>query len=325
MLIIHNQNYNPFFNIACEEYFFKQFSENIIFIYRNQPSIIIGKHQNAYKEVNYDFVQDNAIPVVRRISGGGAVYHDLGNLNFAFIQNKSDGNLSDFKGFTLPILQFLNEIEIPAKLESRNDLRVNGKKISGNSEHIFKNRVLHHGTLLYNTNLSNLRNSLRISDYYIDHSVKSVPSPVINLSDFLAEPISIEEFEDLLFIYLKKKFPEASDYILNDKDIENINLLIANKYSTWEWNYGYFGNYEFKQNAEIDGEHLEIYFQVKNGLIQEFKIECPYFNSDECALIDLSLKNTQHKYSAIREKLESLDLFHNDKRISIQNLMKLLF
>ena len=334
MLLIHNQIFDPYFNIASEEYFFKNFDEDIIFLYRNLPSIIIGKHQNAYREINFQYVRENSIPVIRRISGGGAVYHDLGNLNFAFIQNKPDENLSDFVGFTLPVLNFLNELGISAKFEGHNDLRVNEKKFSGNAEHIFKNRVLHHGTLLFNTNLNNLRNSLQISDKYTDHAVKSVPSKVINLSEVLQKQISIEEFENLLIEFLRKEYSDIQEYILNDKDIAQINKLIEEKYSKWEWNYAYFGNYEFR-NAIITKDANDsirskdapstLYFKVKNGLIEDFAIESEYLTKVEINQIATNLNNTQHRYETIMKKLENLGIFDENKLMSLEDFVEGLF
>ncbi|HRS02663.1 MAG TPA: lipoate--protein ligase [Bacteroidota bacterium] len=334
MLLIHNQIFDPYFNIASEEYFFKNFNDNIVFLYRNLPSIIIGKHQNAYSEINFQFVRENSIPVIRRISGGGGVYHDLGNLNFAFIQNKLDENLSDFEGFTLPVINFLNELGVSAKFEGHNDLRVNGKKFSGNAEHIFKNRVLHHGTLLFNTNFDNLRNSLQVSDKYKDHAVKSVPSKVINLSDVLQQQISIEEFENLLIEFLQKEYTDIKEYTLNNRDIAQINKLVEEKYSKWEWNYAYFGNYEFRNeirsvsaNDSVRSKDAPstIYFRVKNGLIQDFTIESDESNNKEIEEIATSLNNTQHRYDIILEKLGKLDIFSGNKWITLVEFIEMLF
>ena len=334
MLLIRSLDFNPYFNIASEDYFFKNFNEDILFLYRDLPSIIIGKHQNAYKEVNFRYVRDNSIPVIRRISGGGAVYHDLGNLNFAFIQNKHEGNLSDFKGFTLPILHFLEYLGIPAKFEGHNDLRVNGKKFSGNAEHIFKNRVLHHGTLLFDANLDNLRNSLQISDKYIDHAVESVPSSVINLSEVIKNKISIEEFENLLIEFLFKEYSDIMEYKLNENDIEQINKLVKEKYSKWEWNYAYFGNYEFRNVIISKGANdslrskdapYTIYFKVKNGIIQDFAIESDYLTKEDINKIATSLNNIQHRYETIMERLADLDIFRENRWVTLLDFVEMLF
>jgi len=325
MLLIRSLDFYPQFNIASEEYFFKEFDNDIIFLYRNLPSIIIGKHQNAYKEVNLGFIRENSIPIVRRISGGGAVYHDLGNLNFAFIKNKTDENLSDFVGFTLPVLNFLNELGIPAKFEGHNDLRVNGKKFSGNAEHIFKNLVLHHGTLLFDANLDNLRNSLHISDKYIDHAVKSVPSSVINLSEVIKNKISIEEFEYLLVEFLFKEYSDIKEYILNENDIEQINYLIEEKYSKWEWNYAYFGNYEFRNIIRSKDTLSTIYFTVKNGIIQDFTLESDYLTKDDINKIAICLNNIQHRYETIMERLAELEIFRENRWVTLLDFVEMLF
>jgi len=175
MLIVNRPHTDPWFNIAAEEYFLKNFQEDIFMLWQNEASIIVGKHQNTLAEINYPYVKENGIPVIRRISGGGTVFHDLGNLNFTFIQNGEKGKLVDFRKFTDPILAVLNKMGVPAVFEGKNDLRVDGLKISGNAEHVFKNRVLHHGTLLFSSVLNDLGKALKVkTDRFTDKAVKSI-------------------------------------------------------------------------------------------------------------------------------------------------------
>ena len=195
MLCIHHHSTDAYFNIATDEYIFKNIKEDCFMLWRNDNAIIIGKHQNALAEINVDYVKKNGIKVVRRLSGGGAVYHDLGNLNFSFTRTGKDGEMVDFRKYTEPLLEVLRELGVDARFEGRNDLTIEGKKFSGNAEHVFKNKILHHGTLLFSSKMKNVSEALKINPLkYSDKAVKSIPKRVTNISDHLKIPISLEEF-----------------------------------------------------------------------------------------------------------------------------------
>ena len=196
MLLINNSSTDPYFNIALEEYLLKHTSEDIFMLYTDSPSVIVGKHQNTLAEVNIRYAIEHNIHVVRRISGGGTVYHDPGNLNFCFIVNGKEGHLVDFKKFTNPIIEVFNKLGLQVNLEGKNDLRIDGLKISGNAEHVFKNRVLHHGTLLVSTDLQHLSFILKVEvGKYTDNAVKSIRSKVSNINSFLKIPITVDELK----------------------------------------------------------------------------------------------------------------------------------
>ena len=187
---------DPYFNLAAEEYLLKSRDEDFFLLYRNEPSIIVGKHQNALAEINWEFASKHKIKVARRLSGGGTVYHDPGNLNFSFIRKGLEGKLVDFKKYTAPIREVLSKMGIETKFEGHNSLTLNGFKVSGNAEHVFKKRVLHHGTLLFSSSLENLEEAIRTRpDQYSDKAVKSVRAEVANICESLDKKITIEEFE----------------------------------------------------------------------------------------------------------------------------------
>ena len=186
MLCIKDSHTDPYFNIAADEYALKYLEDDCFMLWRNEPSIIVGKHQNTLAEINVDYVMKNNIKVVRRISGGGAVFHDLGNLNFTFVKNAGEDAQGDFRKFTQPILDVLQSMGINAKFEGRNDLTIDGKKFSGNAESIWKNRVLHHGTLLFSAVMTDLSAALKVNPLkFQDKAVKSVRSRVTNISEHL--------------------------------------------------------------------------------------------------------------------------------------------
>src|SRR5450759_4199757 len=175
MFCINLNTNDPFFNLAIEEYLLKNSKEEYLILGINKPSVIIGKHQSAHREVDTKFVLENNIPVIRRISGGGSVFHDNGNLNFTFICQSEDGKQVDFRKYTKPVIEFLLSLGLETKFEGGNDLKIDGLKISGNAEHVHRNRVLHHGTLLFSTSLDMLRNALRKdSSHYTTRAVESL-------------------------------------------------------------------------------------------------------------------------------------------------------
>lgn len=307
MLFIKNENTDPCFNAAAEEYLFRYKEGDCFMLYRNRPSIIVGKHQNALAEINLDFVKRKNIPVVRRLSGGGTVYHDLGNLNFTFIRDGEEGKLVDFVRFTEPILALLKSLSVPARFEGLNDLRVGDRKISGNAEHVFKNRVLHHGTLLFSSNLSDLNGALKTrKNVYRDKAVRSVRSTVANISEFLNTEMSIHEFRDRVFHHVLQSFSDGEEYMLSEKDEKLIRQLMDEKYATWEWNFGYSPQYQFQQVVQVGEKIVEVQLSVERGIISEIHL-ADQKTEESWLQIEKELTGVAHEQEVIMQKLQSLD------------------
>ena len=243
MLCINNTHTDPFFNAAAEEYFLKESPENILMLYRNEPSVIIGKYQDVQYEVNIEFVERNNIKVVRRYSGGGAVFHDLGNLNISFIE--SNNNNLNFNRFTNTMIDMLSGLGLKVKSNNRKALTINGYKISGSAQGIYKGRVIYHATLLFSSNLANLIASLDGNDLtYINTkpsrlSVRSVKSPVSNIIDHIKFNMDIIDFRNLIMNYFLSRSNCNIPYTFSEKDVNGILNLKDYKYSTSEWvNHG---------------------------------------------------------------------------------------
>jgi lipoate---protein ligase len=273
MLCLNLETTNPSFNLAVDEYLLKNKKDEYLILGINSPCVIIGKHQVAHREADTRFVHEKAIPVIRRISGGGAVYHDFGNLNFTFILNSTKGRQVDFRKYTLPVIEFLATLGIKAEFEGKNDLKVNGLKISGNAEHVYREKVLHHGTLLFSTILDDLKESLRKDKSgYSTRAVESNPSPVMNLKEITRDVNGIISFRSrMLEFFLGQEGNTLFE--LNEKEKEDIHTLERSKYRTWDWNYAYGPDYYFINRFEHNGKQHFCRLFVKGGIINECEME----------------------------------------------------
>jgi lipoate-protein ligase A len=309
MFCITLASINPFFNLAIEEVLLKNRTEDFLILGINSPSLIIGKHQSAHREANTRFVTENNIPVIRRISGGGTVFHDDGNLNFTFIRESESGKQIDFRRYTRPVIDFLASKGLEAIFEGKNDLKINGLKISGNAEHVYRKRVLHHGTLLFSSSLHNLRNSIRKdTSCYSTRAVESNPSSITNLKELIPSISNISQFRSELMEYFLQTLPGAEPYKLEKQDIEEAELLAKTKYCTWEWNYAYGPEYHFSNTFKYKGESAECRFYVREGTIRESILTGP----EALAGIESKLVGCRHMVNEVREVLikENLsDLF----------------
>lgn len=274
MIFIDRTETNPYFNIAAEEYILHNFKEDVLMLWESKDAVVLGKHQNAYAEINYPFMVNSRIPIIRRISGGGTVFHGKGNLNITVIKtNDGENGLIDFKGFTKPIMGFLASLGINAKFEGKNNLTVDGLKFSGNSAHIFKKRVLHHGTVLFDADLDKLDNIINISsNMFDDKAVKSVRANVTNLKQYLSAETTYEVFKQSLKEYLFEYYSISNVHSFSKLDKNEVLRLMQERYKSWNWNFGYSPAFDFKNEIFVDGRNIKCSLKVKNAIIQEIEI-----------------------------------------------------
>ncbi len=326
MLCIYHESTDPYFNIATDEYILRHIEEDCFMLWRNDNAIIVGKYQNTLAEINYDYVKANNIAVVRRISGGGAVYHDLGNLNFSFTHSGKDKNLTDFQKFTQPIIDVIRSLDIDARFEGKNDLMIDGRKFSGNAAHVYKNKILHHGTILYSSKMRNVSEALRINPVkYQDKAVKSVPKRVTNISEHLKEPLSLEDFTKKLMDYVIDTTPGSRLYSFTEEDIRQIQKLRDKKFATNEWNYGQSPDYSFKKSIRTPGGVLEMNLEVKHGIIEKVKIFGDFFSERGIEGIEKALETVSHNEAAIRDALPKDDFNSYLSNIAADDLIEAMF
>lgn len=301
MILIERPLTDPYLNIATEEFVLKNINENILMLWQSEPSVIVGKHQNTLAEVNLGFVTTEKIPVIRRISGGGTVYHDAGNINYTLITSeKNRERLIDFRKFLQPVIEFLQTLGITAEFEGKNNLVVGGKKISGNSAHVFKNRVMHHGTLLYSSNLDILDKAIHPEKLNIkDKAVQSVRASVGNVREFIEESITIKEFSVQLQDFMIKYYNIDQHIKLSKDQISEINTLATEKYKTWNWNFGYSPSFSLDNH---DGDY-SLRLIVKNGQIVEIEFS---ENFDSHHELKIALTGIEHQSERMKSVLEPL-------------------
>lgn len=326
MLCIKDSHTDPYFNLAADEYVLKNFNDDCFMLWRNEPSIIVGKHQNTLAEINVDYVREKNIKVVRRITGGGAVFHDLGNLNFTFIRNSKDGEQPDFRKFTQPILEVLQSMGINAKFEGRNDLTIDGKKFSGNAEHVWKNRILHHGTLLFSAVMTDLSAALKVNPLkFNDKAVKSVRSRVTNISEHLKEKMDVLEFRDRIMNHIMGMYPDSKEYSYSPDDIAGIEQLKNEKFTKWEWNFGHSPKYEFEKMIRTEGGSLEFHFNVEKGIVKDIRIYGDFFHKHDIEDVQKSLIGVKHDYNTIVEQLSKFNFNEYFKNIKVEEFAQGMF
>lgn len=312
MIFIENEGItDPSINLALEEYALRNFdySHDYLLFYINEPSIIIGRNQNTLEEINHEYVEENGIHVIRRISGGGAVYHDLGNLNFSFITNYDKKSLLNFLKFTSPIITILKEMGMNAELSGRNDILVDGKKISGNAQFSSAKRMFSHGTLLFDTDLNEVSNALNVKMSKIQSKGhKSVRSRVANISEFLEGEMDVEAFRSHILEGLFQNVESFETYRLSEEEWEKVYELREEKYANWDWNYGKSPNFNIQRNKRFSIGEIDLRLDVEKGFIKNLKIYGDFFGKEPIEQLESHFKGARYHREEIINLLQPVEI-----------------
>lgn len=317
MIYIQNDSNDPYFNLALEEYAFTNLKEHdkIFILWINSPTVVVGKFQNTIAEINLKYIEDKGVNVVRRNSGGGAVYHDLGNLNYTIISTEKSGHEFNFEKFSRPVVDLLATLDVKAQVTGRNDISIDGKKICGNAQYIRKNRILHHGCILFDVDLEHLQEALRVSaDKIESKGLKSVRSRVDNISYHLKESFDNKEFKNKLLAHMLQENKDMVEYVLSEEELEKIKKIRDEKFKKWDWNFGKSPEFTISKSNRFPAGKIECFLNVKDGIIEDARFFGDFFSNMDIEDISQKLIGVQYEKNAISAALpkeEMKDYFPN--------------
>ena len=315
-LIDHTSSTEPSLNLAIEEYLLRQLDINhdYFLLYLNQPCVIIGRHQNVFEEVNYPLLRKKRIPVFRRISGGGTVYHDLGNLNFSFITQYQKFKFNNYLHFNTPILQALQSLGLRAELNGKNDIVIGRKKISGNAQFTTKDRMVSHGTLLFSAQLDQIQPLLHSpATGIVSSAIKSVRSRVTNISDLLDESLDLIKFKEVIIQSVFSNQPSIPEYRITASDWKQIHLLAKQKYQTWEWNFGESPDFTFQNVLSTAAGKFSVLLKIKKCRLANIDLAGSLFPKTLQIDIRNMLLGVRYSPEHVLAALEDLELSDEQK------------
>lgn len=327
MKYIVNESTDPYYNLALEEYCLKNvdMEEDYFLLWQNAPAIIVGKNQNTLEEINSRFVEERKIPVARRISGGGAVYHDLGNLNFTFIANIEDAETVDFKKYAEPIICALETLGIRAELSGRNDITIDGKKISGNAQRLYRKKLMQHGTLLFDVDIADLVNALNVKmDKITSKGIKSVRSRVTNIKEHLERNLDMKDFWELIHLYLSDN-GASEEILLTEEEKKEVLRLRNERFATWEWNYGESPEFNIKNEKRFPGGKIEFAAEVDGGIIETLRFYGDFLGIRPVDEVEKALAGQKYEIGAIKEILGSIAVGEYFGGIGTEELLEVMF
>ncbi|MBF0713518.1 lipoate--protein ligase [Gemella sp. GH3] len=311
MIYIETNSNDPKFNTAVEFYAFNELAkqDDVFILWINKPCIVVGKNQNTTEEINQKYCDDNGIEIIRRVSGGGAVYHDLNNLNYTIISNGRSGEAFDFKSFSQPVLDALDSLGVSASFTGRNDLEIDGKKFCGNAQYVRSGRIMHHGCLMFDVDTSVLSEALKVSKDKIESKgIKSVRSRVTNIKKHLPnKDMTVIDFKTALKKYMNDKY-DMEDYTFNEEDLISIKKIQSEKNDSWDWVYGKNPEFNIKRNRRLPTGKIEANIQVDNGIISNVKFFGDFFGVMDVEDIAQKLIGVKYSKLDVTKVLENVDI-----------------
>ncbi|MEM7335309.1 MAG: lipoate--protein ligase [Chloroflexota bacterium] len=326
MLFVDNQNNtDPSFNLALEEFLLRELTleEPLLLFYINAPSVIVGRNQNTVEEIDQSYIDANNVNVVRRLSGGGAVYHDLGNLNYSFIVNGRE-QINRFSDFLNPVIETLNEMGVPATQGGNSDIVLDGKKLSGNAQYATLTRMFSHGTLLFDTNIEHMLNALNPRRVKIESkAVQSVRSAVTNIREALPTDMRIDELKARLLknIFKSDAIPQ---YELSADDLAKVEQLRNERYNNWEWNVGRSPRFNIKNNGQFPYDKIVAHIYVEKGMIKTVKLFGAFFGEKPAEELEQQLKGQRFDRQSLEELLKTVDVSQFIAGISDEQFLALM-
>ena len=329
MTYIFNEGKTSYYNMALEEYLFHSRTDlhPILLLWQNSGTIVVGRNQNTIKEINLDYVKENGIDVVRRLTGGGAVYHDKGNLNYTYITDADSGGKFDFTPFIQNVIGALDHFGVRAEFTGRNDITVDGKKFSGNAQVRHKKSLMHHGTIMVNSDLTTVSKCLNPSKVKLkDKGIQSVSSRICNLSEYLPENVGIDRFKDQLI----RQFEYSSggdmvEYVLSEEEIDEVWKLARSKYELWQWNYGKSPAFDISGERRFDFGTMQLQLLLEENRIKEVYLYGDFFSKKDVGNLEKYIAGTVYDRHSILNKLNQIDLSDYIDGLMPDDLISLMF
>jgi lipoate-protein ligase A len=328
MYILKSDSTDAYFNIALEEFLLTNYDHDFFIVAVNETSIIVGVNQNTYDEINAIYVKQNSVKVVRRLSGGGTVFQDKGNINYSFISKDDGSDIDDFSAICNLILKFLKEkFDFKAEFAGRNELVFKGKKFSGNAKLKINDKILHHGTLLFDSNMKFLLDALKLNpNKHTDRALRSNHEKVTNIHNHLEEKNTIEKIQDLFLNFVRNEYPDAKPFELSNEDKEKVNKLVEEKYSQWSWNFGEETKFDIKKTLTSKVANLDSLISLdEENRIKSIRIFGDFFSQKSISDIEDKLIGCKFVKSEVKNKLIEFDFSCYMSGISIDDFITKLF
>ena len=326
MRYLKNPSTNPYYNMAFDEYCLESLpiDEPVFFLWQNRPAVIVGYNQEVNTEVNLDYLKEKGIDLVRRVTGGGAVYHDLENLNYTIV-GRSEDLERDYPEYAALMMKALQALGVPATLSGRNDILVEGKKVSGFAKRVCKNRLMVHGTLMYNVDVDVLTHVLNPSTTKLQSKgIASVRSRVTNLCNYLPELSDIQAFKNRLEEILSNNYSDA-EYKLSEADLAHIQRLTDEKFATWEWNYGRSPKATLVHSARLACGTVELHLTLAENRIASCRFGGDFLGNLPASDVEKALTGIPYEINEIRKCLSKIEINRYFDRVLVDDLLEMMF